>query len=196
MTDAQSEGDVLTVHKLNYQIRGMFPDDASRNYTYYQMYYHLTRLGFKWSRIRRTIKSGRSKPYVLQWLKDYCTRRVARMNTKSPGVVDVFLDECWLYKDTGGLYSWHTGDRHWHKAPPVQGGALRQCWAPACHPLPRITAVNDYKAVMQMIGYKVNTPNGKFGVLVPIVRKVVNGRFEFDLWWEAVKVCRPSPPAH
>jgi hypothetical protein len=134
ITDAQKNGDVLSVHKLNFQLRELGDDN---DYTYYQMRYHLRRLGFRFGRITRTIRSGRTKPYVVSWLRSYCTRRVARFNSRSPAVVDVFLDECWLWADAGGMYTWHAGDNHWPKVP----SAVVVARTPAVHGVGKLSII-------------------------------------------------------
>ena len=57
-------------------------------------------------RIQRTIKSGRTKPYVLDWLKAYCGRRHhANLEGAAGGRerhIDVFMDESALWRDEGG----------------------------------------------------------------------------------------------
>jgi hypothetical protein len=98
ITAAQSKGDVFVVHKLAYQLKAL---DPSHDYTYDQLLYHLRSMGFQYGRIYRSIKTGRSKDYVLEHLWEYSGRRVERHAAKDPGHVDIFLDECWLWQARG-----------------------------------------------------------------------------------------------
>jgi len=116
--NAQRNGTTLSVHKLNRLLREENSDDDDEGFTYDQMIYYLKKLGFRWGRISRSIKSGRSKPYVLDWLKSYCTRRHALNQQGAAGDhtdVDAFLDESALWRDEGGNWSWYHNDRVWSK---------------------------------------------------------------------------------
>lgn len=100
---AQRGGTTLTVHKLN---RLMRSNDDADDFTYDHLRYHLKKLGFKWGRIQRTIKSGRTKPYVVIWLKAYCERRHEANQQGAAGdrgsEIDAFMDESALWRDEGG----------------------------------------------------------------------------------------------
>ena len=84
------------------------------------MRYHLIKLGFAHGAIKFSLKSYRSKPYVMGWLKKYCEMRLQStkdgIRGKLKGVVDIFGDETGLWKHEHGKYSWFLiGDNAWDK---------------------------------------------------------------------------------
>jgi hypothetical protein len=84
------------------------------------MRYHLIRLGFSYGQIKFTLKSYRSKPYVMGWLKKYCEMRLQAVKDgvrgKLAGVVDIFGDETGIWKHEHGRWSWYLdGDNAWDK---------------------------------------------------------------------------------
>jgi transposase len=89
--------------------------DKSARLRYPQMRHYLGKLGFRWGRIHRHIRSRRADADIVAWLRAYCLRRVDRMQKKDAGVVDVFIDECWIWRNGGGNYSWYLDDPTWGK---------------------------------------------------------------------------------
>jgi hypothetical protein len=114
--NAQRQGTTLSVHKLNRLVTEANPDD---DFTYNMMRYYLKKLGFRYGHITRSIKSGRTKPSVVEWLKRYCARRhqlnVEGQAGNHPDKIDAFLDESALWRDDGGNLSWYHDDNVWAK---------------------------------------------------------------------------------
>ena len=86
---ARGTGDVLTVEKLIEQLWDQMEIDMGYN----QLRYLLLKMGFRYGRIMKGIKSGRLVARNLSWLHDYCVRRRYYASVPQLNTVHVFLDE-------------------------------------------------------------------------------------------------------
>jgi len=80
-------------------------------------------------RIHRTLKSRRAEEDKIRWLKAYCGRRAKRLddpNHVKCKEIDVFIDECWIWRNGGSSYSWFADDSAWGvvKAPAHKWGIV------------------------------------------------------------------------
>jgi len=192
ITAAQSKGNVFVVHKLAYQLKAL---DPCHDYTYDQLLYHLRSMGFQYGRIYRSIKTGRSKDYVLEHLWEYSGRRVERHTAKDPGHVDIFLDECWLWQDAGGNYTWRRkGDATWSR---VRGEKGRHVGSPRAAGRSRAFKMiqNCFFRAPGFVQWRrgclcfcsgvvcceVNCSSAKWGVLAAIARVVgEDGEYDYE----------------
>ena len=99
----------MTIDKLALYLR----EEMDYDFSYSAVRYYMLRLGFSYGKICHTIKSGRSKEYVLQWLAAYAQRRVTFADTPDATVVHAYLDETFLHRDETGKRSWYLDDRQW-----------------------------------------------------------------------------------
>lgn len=133
---AKQNQEVLTVDKLLNHVRvvakqrkkeneklewvEVFSDEKRLKDSFEALRYHLRRLGFQYGAICFSLKSYRSRPYVMAWLHNYsdqrCKALVDGVLGRRQNVVDVFADETGLWKHEHGRFSWyHEGQNAWDK---------------------------------------------------------------------------------
>jgi hypothetical protein len=109
---ARTHGYTLTIDKLLLHVRES-NDLPGIELSHPQLRYYLLRMGFHYARIQPTIKSGRSRGDVVQWLISYSQRRVDFADTPDVAVVHMYCDETFLYRDETGQYSWYLDEKRW-----------------------------------------------------------------------------------
>ena len=116
ITQCRRDGDTMTIHQVAVFLMETFGpthDEDTTDWTYAQARYCLMRLGFDFGRISRTLYSGREEKVA--WLKGYCARRVASIEEKSLSVVEIYIDEVWMYQSASSQWSWFLDNRTWAK---------------------------------------------------------------------------------
>jgi len=128
--NARKDGCTVYLDKLLVHVNAELGDEDQL--TYDGLRYYMLRMGFTFGRISKTIKSGRTKAYVLSWLVRYCTARCSELRAGAKGErlasVDCFLDECGLYQNESGNWSWFLDDRTWSRGKgPSNKWGIVQC---------------------------------------------------------------------
>ena len=133
--EAKMNKETLTVDKLLDHVRAevvkrkgakgakeveVFNKEGDLKDAFEAMRYHLVRLGFRYGEIKFTLKSYRSKGYVMAWLMKYCSKRWKDswdgVHGGRMGIVDVFGDETGLWKSEHGRFSWFLdGENAWDR---------------------------------------------------------------------------------
>ena len=114
--ECRRKGETCTVHQLarwfweNYDF-----GEEEASFTYGQLHYTLKKLGFRFGAVHLKLKSGRDKPYVVDWTKRYAEKRVELLEAKSLDEVEAYIDETWLYQGETGKLSWFLDSRVWSK---------------------------------------------------------------------------------
>lgn len=109
---ARTNGYTMTIDKICLHIRETLTaaDGSPMDLSYSAMKYYLHRMGFAYGRIKKIIKAGRTKAYVLAWLMVYVAKRIQFEAQHDVSAVHGFLDETFLYRDDTGNFSWFPKD--------------------------------------------------------------------------------------
>jgi transposase len=112
---AMAHGYTLTIDKLALHVRDVTASDGDGvvEFTYSGLRYIMLRMGFKFGKISKCIKAGRTKDYVLTWLIEYARYRVQYADHPDISSVHAYVDETFLHRDATGNYSWYLDDNHW-----------------------------------------------------------------------------------
>ena len=114
--DARNKGNTLNVNQLAVYLS---EETGQPDFSHPQLRHFLLRLGFSYGRVQRYLKNGRTKPYVIAWVKQYAQRRVDALAAAAAGeasafeYVDAFTDETHLFQDETGNYSWYLDEKSW-----------------------------------------------------------------------------------
>ena len=105
---AKKDGYIVTIPKLLVHVQTAYAEKFGSDVEISDsaLRYYMLRMGFKWGRISRKLKSGRTKDYVLAWLHKYANERTDYAEKPSSKVL-CFLDETFLHQDDTGNFSWY-----------------------------------------------------------------------------------------